>query len=422
MRSPSPVIALALVLLPLAANAQQMSAQQRNTFETCLAAGDGSAEAAVACRLKIEGGRTQQAAASQAAPAEADAALAAWDAAAAEAEAADAAKRAASAAAEAEASATAAADASNAPVSALDASTPAEVAAVSEAASNAGAAAAAAADTGQADPRTDAERDFDALYGMQSQEYDPVADPTLPAPASLPTIYDPWERYNRKMHRFNNAVDRVIAKPLARAYVRVVPRPVRLGVSNFFNNLGQPVSAVNALLQGKPKQAAQSLGRFALNTTVGIGGIFDPASDAKLPNRSEDFGQTMGVWGWKRSRYLELPLFGPRTVRDAFGAVGDAPLSPLRQVDPDRIRIPLQGLQLVDVRAQLMPTDALREGAEDDYTLVRDSWMQRRDYQIFGDRMDAEDQGLPDYLRDDSNPSVPADAMPMMPTDANYNR
>lgn len=418
MRSPSPVIALALVLLPLAANAQQMSAQQRNTFETCLAAGDGSAEAAVACRLKLEDGKTRPAAGATTAPAEADAALAAWDTAAAEAEAADAAKRAASAAAEAEAAAIAAANASNAPVS-TEASTPAEVPAASEAASTAGA---AAADTGQADPRTDAERDFDALYGAQSQDYDPVADPTLPAPAALPTIYDPWERYNRKMHRFNNAVDRVIAKPLARAYVRVVPRPVRLGVSNFFNNLGQPVSAVNALLQGKPKQAAQSLGRFALNTTVGIGGIFDPASDAKLPNRSEDFGQTMGVWGWKRSRYLELPLFGPRTVRDAFGAVGDAPLSPLRQVDPDRIRIPLQGLQLVDVRAQLMPTDALREGAEDDYTLVRDSWMQRRDYQIFGDRMDAEDQGLPDYLRDDSNPSVPADAMPMMPTDANYNR
>ncbi|NUO77838.1 MAG: VacJ family lipoprotein [Lysobacter sp.] len=346
-----------------------------------------------------------------------------------ETEAEAAAREAATAKADAEASANAAADASNArsaaaeagavaePVSALDASTPEQVQAVSDTAADAGTAAAQAND-----PRTDAERDFDALYGVQSQEYDPVADPTLPAPASLPTIYDPWQGYNRKMHRFNNAVDRIIAKPLARAYVRVVPRPVRLGVSNFFNNLGQPVSAVNALLQGKPKQAAQSLGRFALNSTVGIGGIFDPASDAKLPNRSEDFGQTLGIWGWKRSRYLELPLFGPRTVRDAFGAVGDAPLSPLRKVERDRIRIPIQGLQLVDVRAQLLPTDALREGAEDDYTLVRDSWMQRRDYQIFGDRMDAEDNGLPDYLRDDSNPSVPADAMPILPTDANYNR
>lgn len=268
-----------------------------------------------------------------------------------------------------------------------------------------------------ADPRTDAERDFDDIYG-NAQGYDPVADPTLPTPANVPGAYDPWEKYNRKMHRFNMAVDKGIARPLARAYTKVVPRPIRLGVSNFFSNLGQPVSALNALLQGKPKQAAQSLGRFALNTTLGIAGIFDPASDAKLPNRSEDFGQTLGVWGWKRSRYLELPLFGPRTVRDAFGALGDAPLSPLRQVDRDRIRIPLQGLQLVDVRAQLLPLDSLREGAEDEYALVRDSWTQRRDYQIFGDRMDKNsDEQLPDYLQDDSNPSVPADAMPVMPTD-----
>ena len=268
-----------------------------------------------------------------------------------------------------------------------------------------------------ADPRTAAERDFDDIYG-NSQAYDPVADPTLPTPANVPGAYDPWEKYNRKMHRFNMAVDRGIARPLARAYSKVVPRPVRLGVSNFFNNLGQPVSILNALLQGKPKQAAQSLGRFALNSTLGIAGIFDPASDAKLPNRSEDFGQTLGVWGWKRSRYLELPLFGPRTVRDAFGALGDAPLSPLRQVERDRIRIPLQGLQLVDVRAQLLPLDSLREGAEDEYALVRDSWTQRRDYQIFGDRMDKNsDDQLPDYLQDDSNPSVPADAMPVMPTD-----
>lgn len=268
------------------------------------------------------------------------------------------------------------------------------------------------------DQRTEAERDFDALYGTPAQEYDPVADPTLPAPASVPGAFDPWEKYNRKMHRFNMAVDRGVARPLARAYSKVVPRPVRLGVSNFFNNLGQPVSILNALLQGKPKQAAQALGRFALNTTLGIGGIFDPASDAKLPNRSEDFGQTLGVWGWKRSRYVELPFFGPRTVRDSFGALGDAPLSPLRHVERDRIRIPLQGLQLVDVRAQLLPLDSLRDGAEDEYALVRDSWTQRRDYQIFGDRLDKNgDSALPEYLQDDSNPSVPADAMPVMPTD-----
>lgn len=263
------------------------------------------------------------------------------------------------------------------------------------------------------DAPTDAERDFDALYGP----YDPVADPTLPPPAQVGGAYDPWEPLNRRTHRFNTAVDRAVAQPLARAYVAVVPRPVRLGVGNFFSNLGQPVSALNALLQGKPKQAAQSVGRFVLNTTLGIGGIFDPASDAKLPMRSEDFGQTLGVWGWQRSRYVELPLFGPRTLRDVFGMVGDAPLSPLRQVDADKIRVPIQGMQLVDVRAQLLSTDSLREGAEDDYALVRDAWSQRRDYQIFGDRMLEGDRSLPDYLREENNPTVPVDAMPMMPTD-----
>ncbi|MGY1426067.1 MlaA family lipoprotein [Lysobacter sp. A289] len=264
------------------------------------------------------------------------------------------------------------------------------------------------------EPRpTQAELDFAAIYG---QPYDPVADPTLPEPARIRGAYDPWESYNRKMHVFNNFIDRAVARPLARAYVAAVPRPIRLGVSNFFSNLGQPVTAVNALLQGKPAEAAQSLGRFTLNTTLGIGGIFDPASDASLDNRSEDFGQTLGIWGWERSRYVELPLFGPRTIRDVFGMVGDAPLSPLRQVDEDAVRIPLQGLQLVNVRTQLLATDSLRVGVADDYALVRDAWMQRRDYQIFGERMQQNGEtSLPDYLLEDDNPIVPVGAMPVMP-------
>lgn len=266
------------------------------------------------------------------------------------------------------------------------------------------------------DARTDAERDYDALYG---RGYDPVADPSLPTPAHISGTYDPLERFNRRMHRINNVIDRRVAKPLAHTYVRVVPRPVRLGVGNFFSNLGQPVTAVNSLLQGQPLRAVQSLGRFALNATLGIGGVLDPASDANLPNRSEDFGQTLGVWGWKRSRYVELPVFGPRTVRDVVGIFGDAPLSPLGQVEPDRARIPLQGLQMVDVRAQLLSTDALREGAEDDYALVRDAWSQRRDYQIFGDRQLDDDSSLPDYLREETSPMVPVDAMPIMPASGN---
>lgn len=270
--------------------------------------------------------------------------------------------------------------------------------------------------TPQADPRTQAEQDYDALYGAATQDYNPVADPTLPPPAELPSSYDPWEKLNRKVHRFNNVVDHIIATPLARAYVAVVPRPVRLGVGNFFNNLGQPISAVNSLLQGKPKRAAQALGRFALNSTVGVAGIFDPATRAHLPNHSEDFGQTLGVWGWKRSRYVELPLFGPRTVRDVFGMVGDSPLAPIRGIQDDKIRVFLQGLQLVDVRTQLFAVDSMREGATDEYALTRDAWLQRRRYQIFGDRQQTSDDSLPAYLREDQdNPIVPADAMPSMP-------
>lgn len=271
------------------------------------------------------------------------------------------------------------------------------------------------------DPRTQEERDFQALYGDPDEPYDPVYDPTLPEPAQLPSSYDPWEKLNRRTHAFNNVIDRVIALPLARAYVAVTPRPVRLGVSNFFSNLGQPVSAVNALLQGKPVQAGQSLGRFVVNATVGVAGFFDPATRMKIPNRSEDLGQTLGVWGWERSRYVELPLFGPRTVRDVFGLMGDGQLSPIRvaairQIEDDKVRVFLQGLQLVDVRTQLMAIDSLREGATDEYALFRDSWLQRRNYQIQGDRVQRDDN-LPDYLREEDNPTVPADAMPLIPGD-----
>lgn len=269
--------------------------------------------------------------------------------------------------------------------------------------------AAAAVDPGS----SAAEQDFAAIYG--EEPYNPVADPTLPEAVQAPRAYDPWEPFNRKVHRFNNAVDRAIARPLARAYVEVAPRPVRLGVSNFFDNLGQPLTMVNQLLQGRPGEAGQTFARFILNSTLGVGGLFDPASAAGLPRRREDFGQTLGVWGWRTSRYVELPFFGPRTVRDTLGLAGDMPLSPVRQIDDDKTRIFLQGLNLVDTRAQLLSLDSLREDAVDDYALVRDSWMQRRAYQIEGGRRQQDEQnGLPDYLLDEeSNPTVPVDAMPM---------
>jgi len=251
------------------------------------------------------------------------------------------------------------------------------------------------------------EDDYAALYGDAS----PAGEAAVP-----PSAYDPWEPMNRRIHAFNNAVDRSIAKPLAKAYVAVVPQPVRLGVTNFFDNLGSPLTFLNQLLQGRPRDAVQTLGRFVVNSTLGIGGIFDPASDLKMKRRSEDFGQTLGTWGWKRSRYVEVPFFGPRTVRDILGLGVDAPLSPVRQIEEDKVRIGLQGLQLVDTRMQLLSLDSLRESAPDEYAMTRDAWMARRNYLIESDRRrkEGEQAELPDYLLDEErDTTVPAGAMPI---------
>ena len=260
----------------------------------------------------------------------------------------------------------------------------------------------------QASGNEDAEEDFAAIYGQPGDGNTPATG------AAATAAFDPWEKYNRRMHTFNMAVDRGLAKPLARAYVAAVPQPMRTGVSNFFDNLGQPITVVNSLLQGNPRGASNALGRFLLNSTVGIGGLFDLATKAKMPKQGEDFGQTLAVWGWQRSRYLELPMLGPRTLRDLIGMAGDAPLRPLQYLEDDKTRVFLQGLQLVDMRAKLLPIEGLMEqGVVDEYALFRDMWLQRRNYQInqVGKDRDGSksDETLPSYLLEDdeSAPEIP---------------
>lgn len=247
---------------------------------------------------------------------------------------------------------------------------------------------------------TGAEDDFAALYGGPA--------PNTAGTESSTSAYDPWEGFNRRVHAFNNVVDRAVARPLATAYTNVVPRFARTGVSNFFSNLRAPVTITNQLLQGRPDDAWDSLGRFLMNSTLGLGGLFDPASRALVPRRTEDFGQTLGAWGWRSSRYVELPFFGPRTVRDVFGLAGDIPLSPIRTIEEDKVRIALQGLQLVDVRSQLLALDDIRDNAVDEYALTRDAWLQRRNYQIQNDLRGRRDRG-----RDENDAPIPVDAMPM---------
>lgn len=196
-------------------------------------------------------------------------------------------------------------------------------------------------------------------------------------------VWDPWEKQNRRIHRFNTAVDAHVLRPLAHAYTRALPAQIRAGVTRFFRNLGEPASAINHMLQGHPGHSLAALGRFALNTTLGIGGVFDPASRMGLRRRDEeDVGQTLGTWGWRRSRYLVLPLLGPRTVRDALSLVADQRLSPLRYVNDGTAALALQALEVVDGRARLAAFDDAREDAYDDYAFVRDAWSQRRVHQI----------------------------------------
>ncbi len=209
------------------------------------------------------------------------------------------------------------------------------------------------------------------------------AEQDVEALHAKPAVRDPWEGFNRKMHGFNNVLDRFVLRPVAVGYDKAVPDPVQSGVSRFFGNLRLPATAVNQALQGRPAHAGQTLGRFVVNSTVGVAGVFDPATRIGVPKRDvEDFGQTLATWGWEESRYLVMPLLGPRTVRDTVAIVGDSALSPIGQIDKSSVADKLTIMQMVDGRAQVLPLDQLRKDALDDYTLVRDAWAQRRNRQI----------------------------------------
>jgi phospholipid-binding lipoprotein MlaA len=201
-------------------------------------------------------------------------------------------------------------------------------------------------------------------------------------PNSKPDPRDPWERLNRTTFKVNTALDHAIARPVARGYKKVVPSVVRTGVSNFMDNLFYPVTMVNDLLQVKFKPFGQDTGRFLLNTTVGIGGLFDPASKVGLPKNQEDLGQTFGYWGAKPGPYLMIPILGPSDVRDGIGKIGDGFLSPLSYVNNNYIRYGIYGLDVLDIRYRLLPQDPLLDEAYDPYLFLKNAYLQRREYQV----------------------------------------
>ncbi|MDK9714250.1 MAG: VacJ family lipoprotein [Sulfuritalea sp.] len=190
---------------------------------------------------------------------------------------------------------------------------------------------------------------------------------------------DPIEGFNRAMFAFNEGLDSAIIKPVAKGYDHVLPSPIKTGVTNFFSNIEDLFIGVNNLLQGKVPEAFSDLGRVVINSTVGLLGVIDFASDAGLEKHEEDFGQTFGRWGVGNGAYVVIPVFGSRTVRDTVGLVLDVATDPVANHNPERTRDIALALRLVNDRANLLPADkVIEEAALDKYSYMRDAYLQRR--------------------------------------------
>jgi phospholipid-binding lipoprotein MlaA len=211
------------------------------------------------------------------------------------------------------------------------------------------------------------------------------------APSANPK--DPWESMNRSVASFNDKVDDNVLKPVATGYRNVVPDFVQTGVRNVFNNFADMWSTVNNLLQLKPLNTAESLGRVIVNTVFGIYGIFDVATYIKLERHPEDFGQTLGYWGVPSGPYLVLPLLGPSTLRDGASLPVDFAVSPTQYIDDIPTRNQVFALRLVSKRAELLKSGNMLEQASiDKYSFTRDAYLQYRRSQIYdGNPPDEED-------------------------------
>jgi len=224
-------------------------------------------------------------------------------------------------------------------------------------------------------------------------------------PNSPRSPQDPWESWNRGVYKFNTVVDNAVAKPVAKTYVKIVPSPIRVGVHNFFGNLEMPTVLINDALQGKLLAAATDFGRFALNTTVGLAGILDPATSAGLAHNDEDFGQTLGKWGVHAGPFLELPVLGPSDARDAPARLVDTYTNPREYIKNSWIKYGLYLPDLTDRRAQLLPLDETVKNVYDPYAFIRDAFLQRRAYEVSDGKVTEEPLVDPDA-------DVPGDTTP----------
>lgn len=211
---------------------------------------------------------------------------------------------------------------------------------------------------------------------------------------------DPWEPFNRKVYSFNNTLDYYFLKPVAKGYQRVTPDFLDTAITNVFNNLGDVVSLVNSILQFKFEDAVSTAGRITFNTTFGLGGLIDVSTGFGLPAKNEDFGQTLNYWGVPQGNYLVLPFLGPSTVSAAVGLVPDRMLDPANMVLESPEKYYALGLNLVDIRADLLAAENLAQG--DRYTFLRSVYLQRRNFLINDGKLEVdpfldEEEGLDDF-------------------------
>ena len=205
-------------------------------------------------------------------------------------------------------------------------------------------------------------------------------------------VNDPLEDLNRITYEFNEKLDSTILKPTAELYSKFPPK-VKQGVTNFFNNLEEIDTSVNQLLQGKPKKSLNDLTRFVINSTIGIGGLFDVASKMGLERHEEDFGQTLAVWGVPEGPYIMLPFLGPSTLRDTASRPVSSFLSVTFHMTDTDVNIALKSVDALETRERLLDVESLMSG--DKYSFVRDAYMQSMEYEI-KDGIDVEDEFVDD--------------------------
>ena len=194
---------------------------------------------------------------------------------------------------------------------------------------------------------------------------------------------DPWEGYNRTIYAFNDGLDTVLLKPAAEAYDTVVPEPVDRGIGNFIANLGEVGNFANALLQAKPVESGRALVRLTINSTVGLFGLFDVATELGIERGNEDFGQTLGAWGAGPGPYFVLPVLGPSTVRDALGGPVDLLISPTTWATDSEPRVIILATEALHGRASLLKTEeAVDDLTADQYVLVRNAYLDKRRYEV----------------------------------------